>query len=56
MVLAKRVMNIEVVELIKIYNFILIISLSDKVVVKLFTIFKYLSYSFIYYEMDIYIL
>jgi hypothetical protein len=40
-------MNIEVVELIKIYNFYLVISSSDKMVVTLFIKFIYLSYSFI---------
>ena len=45
MISIEKVMNIEVVELIKIYNFILVIFSSDKVVVTLFTKFTYPSYS-----------
>jgi hypothetical protein len=47
MILAEKVMNIKVVELIKICTFILVISSSDKLIVTLFTKFKYLSYNFI---------
>jgi hypothetical protein len=43
-------MNIKVVELIKVYNFILVISSYDNVVLTLFIKFTYLSFSFINYE------
>jgi hypothetical protein len=47
MISAGKVMNLKVIELIKIYIFILIISLYDKVIITLFVKFTYLSYSFI---------
>ena len=53
MISTEKIMNIKVVELIKIYNFILVICSSDKVVLTLFTNFIYLSCGFINYKRDI---